>query len=261
MLQYNIEILTCDYTMVQAVDFKDVLLTSLAVTAAALCTRSLVGVRPVRLQRMLPWLQSLAAGLLLGDAMLHMLPEAGSHHLPPIHMGQAMLLGLLLSLSLEHLLDRRRGHSAISSLGYMDLFNDAFHHVIDGLVIGSSFAVSEHLGLVVAGAILLHELPREITNAGVLIGAGYSPRQAFVRSLMTTLGVPVGALAGIALGQVPDYMLGAVLAFAAGATIYLVCIDIVPAVQRATATHTSRPLWFGTVSGCAAMWLLKSTVG
>lgn len=261
MLQYNIEISTCDYTMVQAVDFKDVLLTSLAVTAAALCTRSLVGVRPVRLQRCLPWLQSLAAGLLLGDALLHMLPEAGHHHLSPEYLGEAMLLGLLLSLGLEHLLDRHRPQTSISSLGYMDLFNDAFHHTVDGLVIGSSFAVSEHVGLMVAAAILLHELPREIANAGVLIGAGYTPRQAFVRSLMTTIGVPIGALAGVALSHLPDYLLGAVLAFAAGATVYLVCIDIIPAVQRSTARHTSRPLWGGTCIGAAAMWLLKATVG
>ncbi|MHC1480730.1 ZIP family metal transporter [Frateuria aurantia] len=247
--------------MLQAVDFKGVLLTSLAVTAAALCTRSLVGLQAVRLQRMLPWLQALAAGLLLGDALLHMLPEAGLHHLSPQGLGGALLLGMLLSLSLEHVLDHRRPQRHVSSLGYMDLFNDAFHHTVDGLVIGSSFAVGQHVGYIVAAAILLHELPREITNAGVLIGAGYTPRQAFIRSLLTTIGVPVGALAGIALSRVPDYMFGSVLAVAAGATLYLVCIDIFPAVQRATARHTSGPLWGGTMIGCGLMWLLRYAIG
>ena len=72
--------------MPQGHDLSSMLWASMAVAAAALSARLVVWLPPRRLGMWLPWLQAIAAGMLLGDALMHMLPEAMAYGLGP---GQA----------------------------------------------------------------------------------------------------------------------------------------------------------------------------
>jgi len=49
---------------------------SIVVACAALISRVVVWMRADCLRQWLSWMQAVAAGLLLGDALLHMMPEA-----------------------------------------------------------------------------------------------------------------------------------------------------------------------------------------
>lgn len=227
---------------------------SVAVSLVALSARLVVWLPPARLRAWLPWMQASAAGLLLGDALLHMLPEAMDRGLSANRIGEALALGVLALVCIETLVRSFRAPTATATFARMDIVGDFLHHLADGVVIGASFAIDATLGLVVALAIAGHALPREVGNAGVLVAGGFAPRRAFSLSVLTTAAVPLGAMGILVLGH-SEAFLGSSLALAAGTTIYLACGDILPALWQSTEGRQRFIPALGVAGGIAFMWL------
>jgi len=235
-------------------DLSGALGASVAVAAASLSARLVVWLPPRHLQAWLPWLQAIAAGLLLGDALLHMLPEAMAHGITPDRVGICLALGIFGLLCIECVVRTADSDTGTAVFARMDIVGDALHHLVDGVVIGASFAIDRALGLVVALAILAHELPREMGNAGVLVAGGYAPRRAFLYSMATTAAIPVGALSIAVVGHSPVF-LGTSLALAAGTTLYLACGDILPGLWPGMRQGRRFTPALGVAGGLAFMWL------
>ena len=78
----------------------DVLLASLSIAATSVASRLLVWLPNSSLARVLPWLQPVSVGLLVGDALLHVLPESLETGLSPdaafkcVAIGTSMLVGV-----------------------------------------------------------------------------------------------------------------------------------------------------------------------
>ena len=226
---------------------------SIAVAGAALVSRLVVWMRGDWLRKWLPWMQAIAAGLLLGDALLHMLPEAMGRGVSAAWMGECLAVGMLSLLGIE--CARRGGNrpAATATFAKMTIVGDCVHHLVDGIVIGASFEIGPALGAMVALAILLHELPREAGNAGVLVAGGYAPKRAFALSVATTLAIPLGAVGMTAIGHSPVFI-GSSLALAAGTTIYLAIGDVIPGLwQRLGERDRFAPV-LGVFAGLVFMW-------
>lgn len=229
------------------------LLASVAVAATSVTTRWVVLTPMRRVQAWLPWMQAATAGLLLGDGLLHMLPEAMSHGVPGHAAGGVIALGVLLLVCVENLVRVWASSRDVAAFARMDVLGDALHHVVDGVVIGAAFTANTSLGVFVAVTVLLHELPRSVGHAGVLVAGGYAPVRAFGLSILAAAGVPLGAGLALGLGSASGFV-GFGLAFAAGCTIYLACVDVLPAVwQRLDARSRLAPA-VGMIGGVVFMW-------
>ena len=83
--------------------------------------------------------------------------------------------------------------------------------MLDGILIGTSYLVSPSTGFSITLAILLHEIPQEIGDFGVLVHAGLRPAQALLLNFLTALLAVIGALIGLSVGHLvhalPVYML------------------------------------------------------
>lgn len=235
-------------------DVSGALAASIAVAAASLAARFVMWLPPRYLRASLPWLQASAAGLLLGDALLHMLPEAIGRGLSASQAGQRLAIGILGLLCIECFVRAMSTPSSTAAFARMDIVGDTLHHGVDGIVIGASFAIDRTLGFIVALAIMAHELPREMGNAGVLVAGGYAPRSAFWLSVLTTLAIPLGALSIALVGHSPLF-LGTSLAVAAGTTIYLACGDVLPGLWPNIGEGQRFTPALGTAGGIAFMWL------
>lgn len=233
------------------------LIASVLVAAAALSARFVVWLPAHRLGAWLPWLQATAAGLLLGDALLGMLPEALSHGVPVTRIGGLLVLGMLCLLGIECLIRSAKAPHTGAAFARVDIVGDALHHLVDGVAIGAAFALDAKFGAIVAAGIIGHELPREMGHAGVLVAGGYSPRRAFALSLATAVAVPCGALV-FSLIREPQ-VLGAALAVATGIIVYLACADLIPNIWPktgdATAGASAAPA-IGVFAGVAFTWLM-----
>jgi len=190
---------------------------------------------------LLPLLVALAAGALLGDTFLHLLPhaveDAGDRFTPMIAYGVlAGLVGFFLIegvLHWHHHGEDVHDHApgGIHSFGWMNLIGDGLHNLIDGMLIAGAWLASPEAGLATTIAVALHEIPQEFGDFGVLIHAGFTPRKAIVLNLLSGLAAVVGAV--FVLVTSGDHGLAQFLVpVAAGGFLYIACADLVPEMRK-----------------------------
>ena len=122
-------------------------------------------------------LVSLSAGVLLGTALLHVLPEAFESGASPHRLFLTLLLGLMFFFLLEkaelyrhshhHEGDGHHHHHHFDAEqagrgGWSVLVGDSIHNFCDGVIIAAAFLTDVNLGLVTALAIVAHEIPQEV---------------------------------------------------------------------------------------------------
>lgn len=109
---------------------------------------------------------------------------------------------------------------------------DALHNLLDSVVLGVAFRVGPELGVPAALAVVAHEVPQEVGDLAILLGAGLPRGRAFALDLASASTVIAGAAAGwggsgAAIGALPW-----LLPIAAGGFACIALADLVPALHR-----------------------------
>jgi len=203
---------------------------------------SLVGVltfslRDEALKKVLLYFVSFSAGALFGDAFIHLIPEAMEGGGFGIHVSLLILFGVIASFIIERFLQWRHCHVPTSeehphSFAYMNLFGDAVHNFIDGLIIGGSYLASIPLGVATTLAVVFHEIPQEIGDFGVLIYGGFNKSRALFLNFLTALTAILGAIAALSLGFLIQGSIQFLIPFAAGNFIYIAGSDLIPELRK-----------------------------
>lgn len=182
---------------------------------------------------LLLYLVSLSVGGLFGGAFFHLIPEAveASGFTPRVSV--YILIGILTSFIVEQCLKWRHCHVLTSeehhhTFGYMNLFGDAVHNMIDGMIIGGSYLVSSSMGLATTLAVCFHELPQEIGDFGILLYAGFRKRTALLYNFLTALTAFIGAVVALALSVHIENLVMFLVPFTAGNFIYIAGSDLIP---------------------------------
>lgn len=211
---------------------------------------SLIGVitlsiKVEKLKKILIYLISFSAGAMIGDAFLHLLPEiveeTGSFTL---QISLYVLLGIIVSFAVEKLIHWRHCHMPITKehkhpFAWMNLFGDSVHNFIDGMIIGASYLVSIPVGIATTIAVLLHEIPQEIGDFGVLVHGGFSVKKAILLNFLTALTAIFGAVLILIIGSHFENAVYFLIPFAAGNFIYIASADLIPELHKETAVSKS----------------------
>ena len=83
-------------------------------------------------------------------------------------------------------------------------------------------------------AVILHEIPQEIGDMGVLVYSGVPIRRAVLLNLLSALAAVAGAVAGLLVGERFQGLVDALLPVAAGAFVYVAASDLIPELRRRT---------------------------
>ena len=208
---------------------------------------SLVGVATLsldeaRLRRLAAVLVSFAVGALLGDAFIHLLPEAFARPGDDLRVSLLVLAGMLLFFVVEKLLRHAHGplHSqahgsavARPELAAINVVGDGVHNFIDGVLIAASWLAGPRLGLTTTLAVLLHEIPQELGDFGVLLQSGLRPRSAVLLNLASASVAILGAVTTLAVGSAAATgVTAALVPVAAGGFVYIASADLVPELQH-----------------------------
>jgi ZIP family zinc transporter len=103
------------------------------------------------------------------------------------------------------------------------------HSLPEGLAIGTAYASSTAgLGLYVILAIALQNIPEGTSVAIPMSGAGFTRGQQFWAAVGTSAPQPVGAVVAYVAVQQVNALLPVSFAFAAGAMLALVAIEMLP---------------------------------
>lgn len=187
----------------------------------------------VYLKKYLLYLVSFSAGVflftstnLLGEAL-----ELSS----PLVVGGGVLLGLLTFFFLEVFLpESHHHHSSDCDHSHKNkkgatrmLIGDTIHNIGDGIILAPLFAVNLYLGVIATVSILIHEVLQEVSEYIVLVHAGYTPREAVLRNVVTSLSIIPGVFLGWYLSET-SFLQAGLLAFSSGAFLYIVLHDLIP---------------------------------
>lgn len=186
------------------------------------------------LKKSLLFLVSLSAGALIGGAFLHLIPEA-VEKVGDTKILAYVIIGFVFFFLIEKILHWHHCHNgkcSVHTFAYMNLIGDIVHNFIDGLIIAGSFIVNIHLGIITTLAVILHEIPQEISDFGVLIYAGFKRAKALFLNFIIALFAILGGMAGYFLGEYADKIIVYLLPFAAGGFIYIAASDLIPEIKK-----------------------------
>ena len=214
-------------------------------------------------------LLSFSAGVMLGAAFFHMLPEAvegGGAAVVPFVLAGFLVLYLLERFVLVHVCaepgpnarlstagaplphyegEPRAEHAHhdhahvdgtgcdVHTLGLAAWLGMSAHTVVDGFALGAA-SVQPELGVLVFLAILAHKIPNSFSLSAILVSEGFSRGKAVAMNAAFALMVPVGAGLYLLLREIvhAERFTSLALAVSAGTFLHLSLSDILPDLHR-----------------------------
>ena len=235
-------------------------LSAFSVSLLSLISLATLPFREAQLKRFVFILISLAAGALFGDAILHLFPEIYHTTPHPIASSLWILAGIFSSFILEKFLRWRQEHGLhgdhIHPVGRILLVSDSLHNLIDGVLIGASYLAGHSVGLATTFAVILHELPHEIGDYGVLLHSGSSRTKAllfkFVSAMVSMAGVCIAFGFQSAMADFPAIA----LPITAGTFLYIAGSNLTPELHKEVAPLKSLMQFLALLVGVGFMLLL-----
>ncbi len=193
----------------------------------------------------LPWLPAVV-GFLLGVGFLLLLDSV----IPHLHLNS----------------DKPEGAHSNLNRSFMLIFAVTLHNLPEGMAVGVVFAgmlsgsstISAAGALALAIGIAIQNFPEGAIISTPLLQSGLSKNKAFLYGFLSGVVEPVGAVLTICLVSAITPVLPYILAFAAGAMIYVVVEELIPEAQ--TGEHSNIGT-IGTALGFALMMLLDVALG
>ncbi len=205
-----------------------------------------------------PTLLSLSAGLMLGSAFIHLIPE--SIELIGLKAGPSILCGLLFLYFFEkfitvHLCETDSSCEVHQELGLSAFIGLFLHSLTDGIALGVSLAIP-HLGFIVFIAIFLHKSMEAFSLTSILQHEHKSRSQMMLANFALLMAVPLGALFsfGLVSSHSPE-LAGMALAFSAGTFLHISLSDLLPEVHRHSSLKNQSMFFF--IVGLVLMFLLE----
>jgi ZIP family zinc transporter len=242
----------------------DLLLLTLAATATAVVTG--LGAVPVfflgeRAAALRPWLLGFAAGVMTVASVVGLLLPA----LDEGTAGEAILgaaLGVAFLLASRWWIESPRSrvtYSAERRTALLVFLVLLVHSLPEGFAIGTAYASdTAGLSLFVILAIGAQNVPKGTSVAIPLAAAGYGRARQFWAAIGTSAPQPVGAVIAYLLVEEIEGLLPISFAFAAGAMLALVALELAPSAFESGRVRTAVA---GIVAGSAVMLGLSALLG
>lgn len=240
--------------------------------------------------KMVSYLVALGAGAMLGNAAFHLLPETfGEGHAPKM-AAMLFLVGFVGCYLLEKMLNLHCNRSHIDCglkpvkhahgslpiehfhfgghgnahraeyihpTGWMSLVSHSIHNFGDGVLIAVAYMNSIPLGIACTFAIVLHELPMEFGEFGVLLNAGFKRMQAVWVNMVSGVVAMVGTAVTLGLGSSIEGLTEVLTPIGAGTVVYIAACGLIPQLQKESCPRKSRIQFAILVLGVLAMWAVS----
>ncbi|MCA9487937.1 MAG: ZIP family metal transporter [Nanoarchaeota archaeon] len=190
-----------------------------------------------KLEKFLIYLVSLSAGALFGGAFLHLLPELIEDNGFSMSIAYFILGGVILFFILEKIIHWHHCHGTfeknhVHRFAIMNLVGDGVHNLLDGIIIGASYLVSIPLGVATTFAVIIHEIPQEIGDFGVLLKGGFSKTKALMWNFISAILAVLGLVVAFILGNYVENIHLFLVPIAIGGFIYIAGSDLIPELHK-----------------------------
>lgn len=206
---------------------------------------TLGGLFAIKNHNRLHYVMSFTAGVLLAVCFFDILPEAfnivSENKLSITPLSIAIVLGFIAFHILEKTILIHNGHEeeyAIHkhpTVGLVGASGLAFHSFLDGVGIGLGFHVSQHIGLLIAIAVIAHDFSDGLNTVALML-THTNTREKAMRLLFVDAMAPILGVLSTFLFTIPDSVLVLYLGFFAGFLLYIGASDMLP---EAHSKHSS----------------------
>ncbi len=241
------------------------------------------------------YLIGLSAGAMLGNVVSHLLPESYEHSDSALTTTLFIVGGFLacfvfdrvLRLRCHHSIDRDAcggccnrqpdracckespdGHAHhdhdkapgaehIHPTGWLSIMSHSIENFTDGVVIAASYMISIEVGIATTIAVILHEIPLELGEFGVLLQAGFQRKRALLINFLSGLIAFIGTALVLWLGSSLESAAEAVTPVAAGMMLYITCMGLLPKLWK----ESSRKVQLGQFAVFACCFVLMLFIG
>lgn len=203
-----------------------------------------------------------AAGVMLAVSLLDVLPEAveeaGPEKVFPIVLA-VMVAAFFFEQFFLHLHHHEEHKRTLKNSLPLVVAGDTIHNFIDGLAIAAAYLVEPALGVVVAGATFLHEIPHEMGDFGLMLAGGWSRLRVISVNILSALSTYAGAILIVLFSSTLGLDLGVLLAVAGGLFLYIAASDLLPEVESQDKDNPwHQALLF--LAGVVIVWILTLAV-
>lgn len=222
----------------------------------------LLAMRAKQLKKMIFILVSFAVGALFGNTFFMLIPESFHQIGDSQIIGILIISGLIVMFVLEKFIHWHHNHNVSDEevkapLGYISLITDSLHNFTDGVLIAAAWMASPEVGIATTLAVVVHEIPQEISDFGVLLHAGFSKRKALFLNFIAACSAILGGILTLTLGTVSEKILTYILPFAAGGFIYLAGSDLIPELNRERSVRKSLIQFAAIITGLILMFYIS----
>ncbi len=221
-----------------------------------------LAMRAARLKQIIFVLVSFAVGALFGNTFFMLIPESFEQIGNPQLIGLLVVSGLIVMFILEKFIHWHHCHNVshthdAAPLGYISLITDSLHNFTDGVLVAAAWMASPGVGIATTLAVVVHEIPQEISDFGVLLHAGFSKKKALFLNFFAACAAIVGAVFTVMLGSLTENIVLFILPFAAGGFIYLAGSDLIPELHRESSVRKSLIQLAAIVTGITLMFFIS----
>lgn len=221
-----------------------------------------LAMRATQLQRIIFILVSFAVGALFGNTFFILIPESFALIENTQLLGLLIVSGLVVMFVLEKFIHWHHCHNVshehdAAPLGYISLITDSLHNFTDGVLIAAAWMASPEVGIATTVAVVVHEIPQEISDFGVLLHAGFSKRKALFLNFIAACSAILGAVITVLLGSHTEKLIVFILPFAAGGFIYLAGSDLIPELHRESEVRKSLIQLGAILAGLVLMFYIS----
>lgn len=203
------------------------------------CLVTMIGIYTIRKyeewgRKSVAYFMCFASGVLISVSFLHIVPKS-------FEMNANAPIFLLAGYLFLHVTDRffsgyvcDKLGSVKSSLGPVASVGIGFHSFVDGVVYSVTFSVSILTGALAALGMVLHEFPEGVVTFLLLLASGLDEKKSTMYAIIAAaITTPLGALVSYPfIGGLEESTLGVLLAFSAGALVYVGATHLLPQAEK-----------------------------
>lgn len=192
---------------------------------------------------------ALAAGIIFSTAVLELVPESAEL---TKSWTLWILLGFILFFVLEQFMVMHACSDSCEHCGHhrnrTAVLGIGLHSLVDGMLIGLGFEVSNTIGIIATIAVIIHEIPEGVFSYTLLTRGKVGSKTAMLYSWLVALATPIGTILTILLiPHISSSVIGALMAVTAGNFIYIAATDLIPETHKKSAISSMILVLIGVV--------------
>ncbi len=224
-----------------------------AVVASFLaCLVTTIGIYTIRKyeewgKKSVTYFMCFASGVLISVSFIHIVPESFSMNVnaPIFLLAGYIFLHIINRFTSGYVCDKLG--STKGSIGPTAALGISLHSFVDGIVYSVTFSASVLTGTLAALGMVLHEFPEGVVTFLLLLSSGIDEKKSTMYAfLAAAISTPLGTLLSYPLiGNLEEPILGALLAFSAGALIYVGATHLLPQAEKESKKYSILTLAIG----------------